>query len=343
MKKIGQNIVIFLIILGITYLQPVFFPFSQEKTEQAPVTTNMPKQSQPKMLKAEGFARYIYQPFSKLYKKLGSYQKVYAVDDGTWYQFHQPGIFVQALVRHQKVEALLVMGDKAPVNPFKMNMTADELASNIEMMTNFQLKVHQKTYDIEIPEEELVASPFIEYKGGIYSFLQFNHLGQLKGIFYGDATLFIKNMPYRLTSGKMPISVVQNDKIWEAKAEMSQSTFAYLLGNTTVDEALNKQAQSILKQFKTHLNKYVSEEEQILYQQAFEGTIEADETLFLSQKALKDLTSKQALMMATGKDSNVALFHYFYERVGQEDDTTKSYHLGTAHIGEVQLFIVEEV
>lgn len=349
MKKMGQNIVIFIVFLGIAYFQPVFFPFSDSKQEKVSQLTTKTEEevATPKRLKTEGLAKYIGKNSLSLKKEYGLPVKSFAVGDITWYLYEKQGAQLQVGVQNHRIVDMLVFGSKADVAPFKIGMSLNELAPHIELLTSFQLTSQGKTYHVDISEDNLVNTPFVSFKNDSEAFLQFHHQGKLEVVYYASTPQFLQNMPYRLSApdtGDAGRVLSDETKKEEAQHQaLVQQTWQSLLKEKVVlDPALNEEARQLLLTLQKNMSDYIEDKQLEEWQHAFQGKA-LQQSFTLPEDMVKRLSDKPALVVATNRSINVELVHQFYDlNANKILAQNRNIHIGLSHKGDVWFMIVKE-
>lgn len=345
MKKIGQNIVIFILLLGIAYFQPVFFPFSTKKVETGqPLTTKTETIASPKRLKTEGLAQYIGKSSLSLQKAFGLPKKSYAFQGVTWYVYQKGKCTLQVAVQNHHITDILAFGNKAPVAPFKIGMSLNDLAPYIDLMTEFQLTSGKKKYTIEVSEDDLVSTPFIAFENGSEAFLQFDHQGILQAVYYGDTAQFLRNMPYRLETEEPDKPHLLTDKKGEeTHYRLVQQTWQTLLKyHVQLDPTLNQEAKQTLSDWEEKVQDMDDSTAKSQWQAAFHNQFNAG-AIVLPEKQADALSHQSLLIFGTRRDVNVELVHQFYDLNAHKIMRhAKNIRVGLAHQGQVWAMVVQE-
>lgn len=328
MKKIGQNIVIFLILLGITYCYPIFFSSSQSPKEETSSVSYVPKE--PKTIATQGMARYIHQPVRKFEQHYGKVTKIATLNKETWYQQVQEQSVIQLSVRDGRVTSILLVGNHGNEEPLPLGITLNELSSRIELQTDFLLQDDKEKYYIEIPEDKLLLSPCLAFKNQSYALLQFDTQGILHGVYYCDAKKLLQNMPYKVTNTRPTITQgISNEKltigIWQ---QLTNSPLK-------MSHTLNRLAKDDLEQF------LMDHQKETKWVNALHYPVE--QPLYYPTKDFQSDFEKEGILLATRKDYQLELLQRFYDlnyqSVLQANQNTV---VGLAHRGSITLLLKED-
>ena len=300
MKKMGQNIVIFLILLGITYFYPVFFSSSKEGTESQPVTQMTPKMVQEKPQKATGVNRYIHRSLKSFEEKYGQTKYIAQNEKECFFILDHKECLIQLSVINDKITSILILGQQAVPAPFSLGMTLNQLSSKINLMTNFEIKYQQKRYQIEIPEDKLLLSPCVLFDNQSYALLQFDTKGILQGTYYCDVDKLVQNMPYRFINDSPQF------KQGISQSQLTLSVWERLIKKEiVVTEEMNRQA-------KEELQKFIQEQrKEEGWMNAFHYVVNKE--LVYPAKDFSSFFDREGLLLATHKDYQLELLQRFYD------------------------------
>lgn len=263
MKKWGQVALIFVLMMGIAYFKPVLF----DEQKKAPTVTSSSQPVQPvnqkeEVLPATGFASYINQPVKKLRKDFGTYQARYAMSQNAyWEQYQSQSQWFQALIKQDKVVAILVIGEQEGLTPLDIGSNISVLSAKVDLPTKIDFSYNHKSYKVELNEDEMQMNPVVRFKNKTYAMLQMDYQGNLAAVFYVSPEELLLNMPYHLLQGQ---SLMQTITMSEANlSQFMTQTLDRIHPQFSHKEltTLNNEASRLLLQFKTQPDRYIKRDE----------------------------------------------------------------------------------
>lgn len=265
MKKIGQALLIFVLLMGIAYFGPVFFD-DHKKVETTPSTVQsqvkQPVSQKEKVLPAKGFAREIGQSKEAIEAKFGKPKECYELTDKQeWWQYEDHDQWFQVYFNHDKVGAILAIGDQKGLGTLMMGTNIAVLSAQIHLPTKLSFNYDSRHYEVDLNENELQMNPLLRFDNGSYAMLQMDHQGNLAGVMYVDVNELLANMPYELLKGH-PVQnpeITQTDSlrpfIWKTLCKLHPAN------RYQEEPAMDDLATQLLSEFKEHPQDYIKKEE----------------------------------------------------------------------------------
>nr|WP_330218417.1 CAP domain-containing protein [Sporosarcina globispora] len=106
--------------------------------------------------------------------------------------------YIQAGVSKNKVISMFATGEDADINPFKIGQPIGELYASVFFETDFNLKVGDSSYRLELSEDDLNTRPLVMV-GEYYAQLYIDRFsGTLSSVRLMDAATLIKLRPYEM-------------------------------------------------------------------------------------------------------------------------------------------------
>lgn len=232
MKRLLRFLVIFVLILILAYLQPVFFSKKVEKEARPPVelASENPHTALPYLeLDATGFANYIGKPVTSIKEIYGEPQAIKAAAVGDQWLIYgdTQANYFQILVRNNIITSVFVLGDGDDLSPFEMGMDLADISDITTIFSNFSFTFNEKEYEVELSEEDMNYRPLIAFNNGSFAILQINQeTGKLLAVRYLNKEFLLEMMPYELSSGQKLAMPLAPDLNWE---EINQSNSEQLL------------------------------------------------------------------------------------------------------------------
>lgn len=352
MKKWGQALLIFILMMGIAYFKPVLFNHQSQKVSTTPTSTKIvnTESKQQKILPRTGFAKYINESDAKLIQSFGEPKNRYPMTESmSWWQYEKENEWFQVCIQQHKVIAILALGDQSELKPFMTGTNISVLSAQFVLPTNLTIPYEQQQYQIDLNEDEMQMNPVVRFKDNVYGMMQMDHQGNLAGIMYVNPYAFLANMPYTLEKGK----VVMNPAITDTKDLTSfvWSTLSKMHPAEHYDESrwLDNQAQELLTKFKSNPDSYIDDDS--IYQE-WEDVMQSNGSIHdvvmtknTIRKLLDDseLSKKtRGILFTTTHQLNweVVNQYYRYRFENLNDDSVESLHYGIATDGKNILILM---
>lgn len=353
MKKWGQAVLIFILMMGIAYFKPVLFN-RQNSKETASTSTTIKKvenveNQQQKILPCTGFARYIRQDAGQLEKDFGEPTVRYSIADHLeWWQYDKGEEWFQACVDNNKVIAILALGDQSGLKPFMVGTNISVLSAQVVLPTNLTVPYQHEDYRVDLNEDEMQMNPVVRFKNQVYGMMQMDYQGNLAGILYTDPYAFLANMPYTFEKGK----AVMNPPVTDTKDLTSfvWNTLAKMHPAARYDESrwLDEQASAALDQFKAKPSSYINDD----------ATYQEWEDVMQSNGSVHDVVMKKStvrqliddchlsgktrgILFTTTHQLNWEVVNQYYRYLkNMSDDSAESLHYGIATDGKNVLILM---
>lgn len=200
--------IIFISILFVVYLQPIFYPIKTKIISQSNTIKPQPSrlQQNTKNIATDIYAQMIGQDIETVCEKLPN--EIQKVDTGYGYteylfanQHHHFDILAN---QNGKIQELTVFGNKGKVgNDFYLGMDLENLISQVVISSALSIKIQDKEYQYDLSEEDMNYHPYISYNNQVYAICYFHPInGTLFAIRYLDADYLLKVSPYQLIKGQ---------------------------------------------------------------------------------------------------------------------------------------------
>ncbi|MGK0550561.1 CAP-associated domain-containing protein [Enterococcus faecalis] len=227
MKHFWIFVAVFLCVLTIGYLEPVFFPAKKPRvitpsTQQPPIHQALPHEE----LKTEGYATFIGKKINSFTKIYGQPQKkiITAMNYTVWVYEKPAQEYLEANVANDRILSIKVFDPSKGTAPFKIGMQLPELSGLMTIYSDFAFRYQEKNYQIELSEEDMNYRPLVAFDNGTFAILFFAvGTGQLIGIDYVDPATLLTVMPYQLNAGEL-VSIETSEQ--QATAAIDQGTQA---------------------------------------------------------------------------------------------------------------------
>lgn len=332
MKRMGIFTSIFIVILAIFYLQPVFFPSSKKPVEkdQTSVVSNHTALNHEE-LSATGFSKYIDQESATLEKVLG--QPTATEDYGLGYQLQiyrtEAYRYIEVNSVEGIIESIKVIGSaQEETAPFEIGMDMKDLAALTTIYPNFTFDYQEDFIEVELTEEDMNYRPLIAFDNESFAMLFFDQSsGQLFAVNYLSKKALMTLMPYQLVSGvALPYTHQEIDLTEENINHLRSQRMRYVLNLLrTLSDLLpyisegseQQDVENLMKAFSEQENQvFLSEERNQELQESVNSRLMMSSFL-LTNHELNDFLneenhSKDSGLLATNiLDSTFAILNWF--------------------------------
>lgn len=213
-KKSWRWLVALCIWLGILFAWPIVFDTQSPVVKPPASTKTKPRLTHPQnqMLSTAGPAKLIQRPVADLIENYG--QPIKQLDNGaetTRWLFHVDSQqYLEATIDQQtnRVEQLVLLGQDQSIAPFKYQQALNQVTRKMTLAANFEVKLHEQTFQIELNEQQQKQYPLVAFKNGTYAILVMAD-GHLSTVIYLDANALLQTDLYRVIS-MTPIPVSDN-------------------------------------------------------------------------------------------------------------------------------------
>ncbi|MBO0447873.1 hypothetical protein JZO78_16275 [Enterococcus ureilyticus] len=207
MKRVLAFLGVFLVVLLVGYLQPVFFP--AEKTRQeveggrhAVSHTALPYEEIP----TSGYAEYIGkkavdftadfgEPIEQQKSGMGYEVLIYGKKDAD---------YLEITVKDEKISMIKAFNDSKETAPFSIGMKLSDVSELMTIYSNFAFTYKENKYNIELMEEDMNYRPLIAFDNKTFALLFFNHgTSKLAAVTYLNKETLLTLMPYQLLEGEV--------------------------------------------------------------------------------------------------------------------------------------------
>lgn len=220
MRRIGEFILVFLIVLAFFYMKPVVLSQrSPNSVEELVVNEVKPqtKSNQQNELNATGLATIIGLSEKQLKEKMPNPKNEWVVGiDKKWLVYGDKNTdYYQVELTDDKVSSVFVLGTKVDVSPFSMDMTLGDISEITTIYPNFEFDYRDKKYEIELTEDDMNYRPLIAFDNGTFALLHFNYdTGKLLGVRYVSKSTLVEMIPYQLNEEVSLQPVELTDEQW---------------------------------------------------------------------------------------------------------------------------------
>lgn len=205
MKRVGELLLVFIIVLSIVYMKPVLFPkesFYQSENMVVKEVNPAPKTLQKSELVATGAATYVGMKESELLEIMPNYVTEWVVaENKKWLVYGMnEKTYLQIEIRDGIVSSVFSLGSEIDIAPFSVGMTLSDVAEVLPIDSYFEFVYDDKQFEIELTEDDMNYRPLVVFTNGTYALLHFNYdTGELYGIRYLDKKTLLELSPYQST------------------------------------------------------------------------------------------------------------------------------------------------
>lgn len=223
MKKRGLIFTgIFTLFLILLYMQPVWFPQTNEDTAGKQTKADPPATTlNYEPIQTAGFASWIGQDLKEFEKVYGQPTATFPSGfDFTIQRFALSKGMLEVNSDKKVIRSIKYLGglETSNIEPFHLGMTMDELAKITMVYPNFTLVEGSDKIGFELTEDDMNYRPLIAFDNGSFAILFFDQSKKqptLYGIDYLDSRSLLKLAPYPVTSGKAPRFKQAAEADWE--------------------------------------------------------------------------------------------------------------------------------
>lgn len=281
MKRFWAFIAVFLTVLTIGYLEPVFFPADKPKEivqngGQVASHTALPYEE----IKTSGYAAYIGKKTADFTSVFGEPKEKIQTDMNyeLWLFGDSDKDYTEVNVREDQILSIKAFGQPKQTSPFHIGMQLSDLSALMTIYSNFSFKFQNEAYNIELTEEDMNYRPLIAFDNGSFGVLFFNQdNGGLAGIAYMDRETLVTEMPYQLNEGTLlPIERSSQSKGFDGVRSNQAIRVINLLKTSEeqsafrVDTTSQKEAQLLYDSFEKNNQTILSSERRAILLQARE-------------------------------------------------------------------------
>ncbi|MTD38733.1 hypothetical protein GIX45_08835 [Erwinia sp. CPCC 100877] len=212
MKRFLAFLGIFLIVLTIGYLEPVFFPTQKSKQladEPKPINTHtaLPYEE----INASGFASYIGKNSADFVSTFGEPDEKIKTDMNyeLWLFGNKDQNYIEVNVKDEKVAAIKAFGNSQEMKQFSLGMSLSDVSELMTIYSNFSFTYKENKYNIELMEEDMNYRPLVAFDNKTFAILFFSQgSSKLSAVTYLDKESLLTLMPYELTEGQ-PLPIIE--------------------------------------------------------------------------------------------------------------------------------------
>ncbi|MGX6969754.1 CAP-associated domain-containing protein [Vagococcus bubulae] len=220
MRRIGEFLLVFLIVLTFFYMKPVVLSQKSPKPVDELVVNEIKPQTkatQQNELNATGMSTMIGLSETQLKEKMSNPKKEWVVGvNRKWLVYGDNAKnYYQVELTDDKVSSIFVLGTEVDIAPFNVDMTLGDVSEITTIYPNFEFDYHDKKYEIELTEDDMNYRPLVSFDNGTFALLHFNYdTGKLLGIRYVGKNTLVEMIPYQLNE-ETPVKPVElTDEQW---------------------------------------------------------------------------------------------------------------------------------
>ncbi|MEI5995473.1 CAP-associated domain-containing protein [Candidatus Enterococcus mansonii] len=214
MKRFLAFLGIFLIVLTIGYLQPVFFPAEknqlavEESKSNISSHTALPYEE----MKTNGYATYIGKKTDDFVIDFGEpieKQKT-GMDYELWIYGEKDAGYLELNIQENKILSIKAFNDSDNIAPFSIGMNLSDVSELMTIYSDFAFTYKDNKYNVELMEEDMNYRPLVAFDNKTFAILFFNQgNGKLSAVVYLNKEALLTLMPYQLTEGEaLPLPVM---------------------------------------------------------------------------------------------------------------------------------------
>ncbi|WP_462258594.1 CAP-associated domain-containing protein [Vagococcus teuberi] len=221
MRRVGEFIVVFVIVLTFFYMKPVVLSQKSPKPVDELVVNEVKpqiKSTQHNKLNATGMATIIGLSEKELKEKMPNPKNEWVVgSDRKWLVYGDNATdYYQVELTKGTVSSVFVLGTQVDVAPFNLEMTLGDISEITTIYPAFEFDYKDKKYKIELTEDDMNYRPLISFDNGTYALLHFNYdTGKLLGVRYVSKSTLVDMIPYQFSEETTNPPVELTDDEWE--------------------------------------------------------------------------------------------------------------------------------
>ncbi|MGG5340521.1 CAP-associated domain-containing protein [Enterococcus sp. AZ192] len=207
MRRFLAFLGVFLVVLTIGYLEPVFFPAEKPKQvaddfgRQNVSHTALPYEE----LSASGYAEYVGKPISEFVAKFGEplEKQPSGMPYELWTYGEKDADYLEVNVQNEKISMIKAFNDSKELVPFSIGMNLSDVSERMTIYSDFAFTYKETNYNIELMEEDMNYRPLIAFDNQSFAILFFNQGdSELAAVVYLDKESLLTLMPYQLIEGE---------------------------------------------------------------------------------------------------------------------------------------------
>ncbi|MGY3703990.1 CAP-associated domain-containing protein [Vagococcus martis] len=221
MRRVGEFIVVFFIVLTFFYMKPVVLSQKSPKAVDELVVNEVKPQTKStphNQLNATGMATIIGLSEKELKERMPNPKNEWVVGiDRKWLVYGDNATdYYQVELTKGKVSSVFVLGTQVDVAPFNLEMTLGDISEITTIYPTFEFDYKDKTYEIELTEDDMNYRPLISFDNGTFALLHFNYdTGKLLGVRYVSKSTLVDMIPYQFSEETTNPPVELTDDEWE--------------------------------------------------------------------------------------------------------------------------------
>lgn len=362
MKKLFAFIAVFLIVIIVGYLQPVFFPAEKAKVVNEYEGRSVSHTALPyEEIETTGYAKYIGEKATEFVQLFGEpVEKITTnFDYELWLFGNKDKDYMELNVRKNKILAIKAFNDTNETAPFYKGMELSDVSQFSTIFSNFIFTYDNQQYDIELMEEDMNYRPLIAFDNGTFAILVFNQgNNQLSAVVYLDKETLLTIMPYQLLEGE-PLEAIPNDSLNEFDSVQSNQVIRVVnllrdqekMSMYSTNSKNQKNAQTIFNLLNNKPTDYLHDERLMSwYQTKEQGKVSPTFTLSNDEFQVLLSTAKIPAKKVTGiytepvYDASYTVLSWFSDSLYYSRfDHQKKESISVAFSRESMLVLLEEI
>lgn len=333
MKRTVWFLTIFVLVLAVLYMEPVFFP----PASQSSVTENNQKPREKisslsyDEIPAAGLSAFINKSEDSIKESLGEPVSTQNTGLGYMTNIYEDKVrelFIEANVKDNIVQSIKVAGKSTDkIAPFHFGMSLTELTDITTLFPNFSFDYNDAKVDIELSEEDMNYRPLIAFDNDTFAILFFGQENnELYAVDYVNEDALLRLMPYQLNSDETFAYTLEDlpDEKWleinEGNVARAKGLISYLRKIEGYDtylhsDTLRYDADSLLLQLTEEPESVLEESSLEDWENADTESGDASAVLIKTDdvKNANDYDSKQEILLATKPvvDVSYAVFQWY--------------------------------
>jgi hypothetical protein len=207
MRRFLAFLGIFLVVLTIGYLEPVFFPaekpqhVAEDSGRQNVSHTALPYEE----IKTSGYAEYVGKPASKFIEKFGEpvEKQASGMSYEVWTYGEKDSDYLELNIQDDNISMIKAFNDSKELSPFSIGMNLSDISERMTIYSDFAFTYNEMNYNIELTEEDMNYRPLIAFDNQTFAILFFNQgKSELAAVVYLDKEALLTLMPYQLIEGE---------------------------------------------------------------------------------------------------------------------------------------------
>lgn len=314
MKRVLTFLAVFLVVLTISYLQPVFFPENKtantnsEYGEHSASHTSLPHEE----LQAQGFATYIGKDIQELQKEYGEPTEIIpsGFDYDVWVYGTKVQEYFEVNVSKQVIQAIKAFSQEEQLQPFWVGMSLIDMSELTTIYSNFNFDYQEEHYDIELMEEDMNYYPLVAFDNETFGILHFSQgTGKLEAVTYLNKKTLLSWMPYQLNEGeRLPVAMdteadwatINQQKASHMTRIMNFLRYREYLASYRTDKEQTSGANKALTSFLAHPEEILKNEDRLALWQVEQEEEISDSVFVLSNEEFQELMKKSHLENSSG-------------------------------------------